>query len=135
MHRLWLIFAQTVTVALAMLFVVTTLKPEWLPTAFLSCRRTLAVQEASDASRTAEASRPPPSSYRDACARRPASRGAYLHHTGDAQAQRHPLFDDPIFRHFFGERPEGRKTTAQLGARLRRHRQRQWLHPHQFPRH
>ena len=31
MHRLWLIFAQTVTVALAVLFVVTTLKPEWVP--------------------------------------------------------------------------------------------------------
>ena len=32
MNRLWLIFAQTVTVAVAVLFVVTTLKPGWLPT-------------------------------------------------------------------------------------------------------
>ena len=31
MKRLWLIFAQSVTVALAMLFVVSTLHPEWLP--------------------------------------------------------------------------------------------------------
>jgi serine protease DegQ len=31
MRMLWLIFAQTVTVALAILFVVSTLKPEWLP--------------------------------------------------------------------------------------------------------
>ncbi len=31
MQRLWLIFAQTVTVLLAALFVVATLKPEWLP--------------------------------------------------------------------------------------------------------
>jgi hypothetical protein len=30
MRRLWLIFAQTVTVGLAILFVVSTLKPEWL---------------------------------------------------------------------------------------------------------
>ena len=30
MRRLWLIFAQTVTVSLAVLFVVSTLKPEWL---------------------------------------------------------------------------------------------------------
>ncbi|HZX29769.1 MAG TPA: 2-alkenal reductase, partial [Rhodocyclaceae bacterium] len=30
MRKLWLIFAQTVTVALAVLFVVGTLKPEWL---------------------------------------------------------------------------------------------------------
>ena len=29
MHRLWMIFAQTVTVTVAVLFVVSTLKPEW----------------------------------------------------------------------------------------------------------
>ncbi|HEX7387210.1 MAG TPA: trypsin-like peptidase domain-containing protein [Castellaniella sp.] len=31
MHRLWLIFAQTVTVCLGVLFLVTTLRPQWLP--------------------------------------------------------------------------------------------------------
>jgi serine protease DegQ len=31
MHRLWLIFSQTATLCLAVLFVVSTLKPEWLP--------------------------------------------------------------------------------------------------------
>ena len=31
MRKLWLTFAQTATVALAVLFVLTTLKPEWLP--------------------------------------------------------------------------------------------------------
>ena len=30
MRRLWLLFAQTVTVALALWFIVATLKPEWL---------------------------------------------------------------------------------------------------------
>ena len=30
MRRLWLVFSQAVTVAVAMLFVVATLKPEWL---------------------------------------------------------------------------------------------------------
>jgi serine protease DegQ len=30
MKRLWLLFAQTVTVALALWFIVATLKPEWL---------------------------------------------------------------------------------------------------------
>src|SRR5687767_541821 len=32
MHRLWLIFAQAATVAVAVVFVVTTFRPEWLPT-------------------------------------------------------------------------------------------------------
>ena len=31
MKRLWLIFAQTVTVCLAALFLVATLRPHWLP--------------------------------------------------------------------------------------------------------
>ena len=37
MHRIWLIFTQAVAVAVAVLFVVATLKPEWLGrrTAFL----------------------------------------------------------------------------------------------------
>jgi hypothetical protein len=30
MKRLWLIFAQTVTISVAALFVIQTLKPEWL---------------------------------------------------------------------------------------------------------
>ena len=31
LRRLWLLFAQTVTIALALWFVVATLKPHWLP--------------------------------------------------------------------------------------------------------
>ena len=31
MYRLWLIFAQAATVAVAVLFVVSTFHPEWLP--------------------------------------------------------------------------------------------------------
>jgi len=31
MYRLWLIFAQAATVAVAVLFVVSTFRPEWLP--------------------------------------------------------------------------------------------------------
>jgi hypothetical protein len=31
MRRTWLIISQAVTVAVAILFVITTLKPEWLP--------------------------------------------------------------------------------------------------------
>ncbi len=31
MYRIWLIFAQTATAAVAVLFVVSTFRPEWLP--------------------------------------------------------------------------------------------------------
>ena len=47
MRRLWLIFSQAVTVAVAVLFVVATLKPEWLPSqGFASGARPVLVQQA-----------------------------------------------------------------------------------------
>jgi serine protease DegQ len=100
MHRLWLIFAQTVTVAVAILFVVTTLKPEWLP----HHQSVVALQEApapgDDEKRT------PAGSFRDA-ARAALPSVVHIYTTQKIKEQHHPLFDDPIFRHFFGERPEG----------------------------
>jgi serine protease DegQ len=106
MNRLWLIFAQTVTVALAILFVVTTLKPEWLP----NRQPTLAVQEASE---PIDDERRPQASYRDA-ARTSLPSVVHIYTTQEIKAQSHPLFEDPIFRHFFGERPEG-KTQRNSG--------------------
>jgi S1-C subfamily serine protease len=106
MNRLWLIFAQTVTVALAILFVVTTLKPEWLP----NRQPTLAVQEASE---PIDDERRPQASYRDA-ARASLPSVVHIYTTQEIKAQSHPLFEDPIFRHFFGERPEG-KTQRNSG--------------------
>ena len=100
MHRLWLIFAQTVTVAVAILFVVSTLKPEWLP-------RQHAVFALQEVPATADDDkRAPASSYRDA-ARAALPSVVHIYTTQKIKQQRHPLFDDPIFRHFFGERPEG----------------------------
>ena len=60
MQRLWLIFAQTVTVALAILFVVSTLKPEWLP----SRQAVIALQEAPAGGEDGKVA--PTGSYRDA---------------------------------------------------------------------
>lgn len=109
MRRLWLIFAQTVTVAVAILFVVTTLKPEWLgkyPTA-------LTVQEAGvqndDGPRGTV-------SYRDA-ARKAVPAVVHIYTTQETKKPRHPLLDDPIFRHFFGDRFDGGgQRSAGLGS-------------------
>ena len=108
MHRLWLIFAQTVTVALAMLFVVTTLKPEWLPS------KTAAVTLHEVTSPTSTGEQHNPSSYRDA-SRAALPAVVHIYTTQEMKAQRHPLFDDPIFRHFFGDRPEGGKQQRNSG--------------------
>jgi serine protease DegQ len=109
MQRLWLIFAQTVTVALAILFVVTTLKPEWLP-------QRQAVVALHEAPSSEEEGHAPIGSYRDA-ARAALPSVVHIYTTQEVKQQRHPLFDDPIFRHFFGDRPEGQpQRNSGLGS-------------------
>ncbi len=109
MQRLWLIFAQTATVALAIVFVIATLKPEWLP----QRPAVLAVHEAAP---NAEGSKAMPGSYRDA-ARAALPSVVHIYTTQEIRQQRHPLFDDPIFRHFFGDRPEGQpRPNSGLGS-------------------
>ena len=68
MYRLWLTFAQTATVCLAILFVVATLKPEWLPG---KPAVPLEVNQAAPAEAAGAAAGPPPTAMRCARPRRP----------------------------------------------------------------
>ncbi|MDR2188382.1 MAG: Do family serine endopeptidase [Azonexus sp.] len=102
MHRLWLIFAQTVTVLLALFLVVSVLQSAWLTTQ-QTPPAVVAFQEAPPA---AAHDAPMPGSYRDA-ARAALPSVVHIYTTQTIRQQRNPLFDDPIFRHFFGERPDG----------------------------
>lgn len=114
MHRLWLIFAQTVTIALAVLFTLSTLKPEWLGRApHTSAPPQVTVNSVPASEGEAPA---PAGSYREA-ARTALPAVVHIYTTQEVRSQRHPLFDDPIFRHFFGERPEGRnQRNSGLGS-------------------
>ena len=114
MHRLWLIFAQTVTIALAVLFTLSTLKPEWLGRApHTSAPPQVTVNSVPASEGEAPA---PAGSYREA-ARTALPAVVRIYTTQEVRSQRHPLFDDPIFRHFFGERPEGRnQRNSGLGS-------------------
>jgi serine protease DegQ len=114
MRRLWLIFAQTVTVSLAVLFVVSTLKPEWLANMPGGAGGNIvALQQASPSgSEPAAAS----SSYRDA-AKRAVPSVVHIFTSQKVRMPRHPLLDDPIFRHFFGDRPENEsQRNSGLGS-------------------
>ncbi|MBK8891187.1 MAG: Do family serine endopeptidase [Methyloversatilis sp.] len=109
MRRLWLIFAQTVTVAVAILFVTSTLKPEWLP----SRPSPVTVREVpapvGDAQQSA-------GSYREA-ARAALPAVVHIYTTQLVKKQRHPLLDDPVFRHFFGDRPDAPpRANSGLGS-------------------
>ncbi len=106
MKRLWLLFAQTVTVLLAAYFVVGTLKPEWLgkrSTPSLA----LALQEA-----PASANGPaPPGSFRLAAQK--ASAAVVSINTSKAAKSR-PRSNDPWFNFFFGE--QGNEPQVGLGS-------------------
>ena len=99
MRRLWLIFAQTVTVGLAVLFVVSTLKPEWLGKGPSSGASIVAVQESASSGAAPTLVAP---SYRQA-AKKALPSVVHIFTSQKMRARRHPLFDDPAFRHFFGD--------------------------------
>jgi len=101
MQRLWLLFAQTITVVLALWFIVTTLQPKWA-SGLIS--RTGTAQVTSTAVPMLEVARnvPTQGSYREAAKR--AMPSVVNIYTSKGAKQRNPLQNDPFFRKFFGER-------------------------------
>jgi len=95
MRKLWLVFAQTATVCLAVLFVVSTLRPDlFSPRAPGSV---VTVKEPSAAPPVHETS-----SFSEAALKAmPAVVNIFT--SQDLKRPRHPLQDDPVFRYFFGD--------------------------------
>jgi Do/DeqQ family serine protease len=110
MHRLWLIFAQAVTVSIAALFVVMTLKPDWL--GGKPQPAVVAFQEAA-APATADARKV--TSYADA-AKKALPSVVHIYTSKEVKAPRHPFADDPVFRYFFGDRFSGPQRQSGLGS-------------------
>ena len=101
MRRLWLIFAQTVTVCIAVLFVVKTLKPEWLPHLPNAAGPVSEVATVVEAPAGSDMRRP--GSYADA-AQKAIPAVVHVFTSQEVKGPRHPFINDPIFRHFFGDR-------------------------------
>jgi serine protease DegQ len=94
MKKLWLVFAQTVTLSLGILLVVQTFRPELLDTG----SKSVTVQQSEPVAVAREAV----NSYSEGV--RVAMPAVVNIFTSKATpAYRHPLMDDPLFRHFFGE--------------------------------
>lgn len=113
MRRLWLIFAQAVTASVAVLFVLNTLKPEWLGDSIPD-----AVVNILEAPGGTPDAAPTPGSYAGA-AKRSMPAVVHIFTRKAARSQRHPLLNDPIFRHFFGDRlgeEEEQQRSAGLGS-------------------
>jgi serine protease DegQ len=113
MRRLWLIFSQAVTIALALLFIVATLKPEWLQRS--PAHMLPQVVSISSAPQAPEAAAPVAGSLQ-AAVRRAAP--AIVSIAASRAPAANPNADDPWFRFFFGLRggPQGNEPQRGLGS-------------------
>lgn len=112
MKKLWLIFAQTTTVGLAAWFLVTVLKPDWLQRA-PEVAPVVSVRES-----TPVASAVPATQSYSAAVQRAMPAVVNIYTAKEIKLQRPPIFNDPVFRRFFGERfgDEPPQKASSLGS-------------------
>jgi serine protease DegQ len=110
MRKFWLVFAQTATVCLAVLFVVSTLRPDLLT--WNTRGNVVAVKEPPPAETPARAT----ASFSDA-ARKAMPAVVNIFTSQEVKRPRHPFMDDPLFRYFFGDQAEpGTQRREGLGS-------------------
>ena len=115
MRRIWLVFSQTVTVAVALLFVVGTFKPEWLQR--VQGAGSVRVQTNSPTSSVpvSLATGGLPNQPLASAARR-ASPAVVSVTASRAPARNDPRSQDPWFRYFFGQQPARQEPQIGLGS-------------------
>jgi len=111
MRTYWLMFAQAVTIVLAIFFVIHTLRPELLPTAARSGVVTLYESAAGDGGKI------PAGGFSEA-AKKVMPAVVNIFTTTLAKAPDHPFSEDPRFRYFFGDQfDDGEpQPSASLGS-------------------
>ena len=110
MRKLWLVFAQTATICLAALFVISTLRPDLLTGNSRGAVVTVKEPQADAQGRVN------PASFSEA-ARKAMPAVVNIYTSQEVKRQRHPFMDDPLFRYFFGEQPEaGPQRREGLGS-------------------
>jgi Do/DeqQ family serine protease len=110
MYRLWLIFSQAATIAVAALFVVTTFRPEWLPSR-AGAQVPLSITQPSSAGQMQVAARTGPA------VQRATPSVVNIFTSKEIRTPRHPLLNDPIFRRFFGDQlPDEAQRASSLGS-------------------
>src|SRR5574340_1155421 len=111
MRKYWLLFTQAVTVVLALLFIVQTLKPELLP----SAARSGVVTLLESAPQSAEGKIP--ATGVSAAAQKAMPSVVNIFTSTVIKTPLHPFMDDPRFRFFFGD-PEDTEPqdSSSLGS-------------------
>ena len=109
MRKLWLIFAQSATVCLAVVFVISTLRPDLLGAR--SREAVITVKEP-----PAIPAAPRIASFSDA-AQKAMPAVVNISTTKEVKLARHPLMEDPVFRYFFGDQLGGQtQKSTNLGS-------------------
>ena len=115
LQKYWLLFAQAVTVMLAALFIVATLKPDWLSESRVgSLVDTVSLKESSYDGQLS------PGSYHEAVKRSmPAVVNIFSSKTSAKPKTRKgaaPNSGDPLFKFFFGDQPPEEEPSSSLGS-------------------
>ncbi len=115
LQKYWLVFAQSVTVMLAALFVVATLKPEWLSESRVTSLANTASLKESDYDGQLS-----PGSYHDAVKRSMPAVVNIFTSKGSAKPKArkgsNPNSSDPLFKFFFGDQPPEKEPSSSLGS-------------------
>ena len=112
MRKTWLVFSQAVTVAVAVLFVVSTLKPEWVQRKSSLSLPSVPVVVAPPI-QPAALGAGPATSYSGAARR---ASPAVVSITASKAPVRSPRSDDPVFQFFFGDRSQQGEPQVGLGS-------------------
>ena len=115
LQKYWLTFAQAVTILLAALFIVTTLKPEWLSDSRVgSLVDTVSLKESSYDGQLS------PGSYHEAVKRSmPAVVNIFTSKSSAKSKPRkgsNPNSAEPLFKFFFGDQPPEEEPSSSLGS-------------------
>jgi serine protease DegQ len=111
MRKLWLIFAQTTTVVLAALFVVSTLRPELLPWKSPAGGGTMVTIKEAVAPTPIPEGIPRAGSF-SVAAQKAMPSVVNVFTSKEIKISSHPLMEDPLFRRFFGDRFESQSRRA-----------------------
>ncbi|MFC0349964.1 S1C family serine protease [Undibacterium danionis] len=111
MRRLWLLFAQTVTVGLALWFIVTSLKPNWLQQGF-SVNKNVSLTSSATLIEAPSSKVVASGSYHLAAKR--AMPSVVNISASRNSNNNNPLLSDPFFKRFFGEqaRPKSERPSS-----------------------
>ena len=113
MRKTWLLFSQAVTVAVAVLFVVATLKPEWVRRGGVMAAPAVVSLNAPAGAAPAPMSAGTAVTSYSAAAKRASP--AVVSITASKAPARNPRADDPVFQFFFGDRSRQAQNEPQVG--------------------